>query len=151
MGKTYLFDHPMIRHSCCPGWVKVCLGYCNISWWYMRSEVECQACYHFSDGYSETRPTQNWYQNICKWIDAWLESWNKGLFDELVWDSYVVSKGYLGRACSNQRAKQYHCTFSILVLHGILRKSVRFIYKLDSGGGGLLPDYMTSDKTGVTY
>ena len=67
-------------------------------------------------------------------IDAQLDLWNIGEFDEIVCDSYDLATGYLGRDHVDQNIKQSNCTLSKLVLHGKLYKAIRLICKWDWGG-----------------
>ena len=72
-------------------------------------------------------------KNICVKIDAWLELWNKGAFDELVWDSYAASTGYLGPYHRNQSDYQCQRTVSTLVLHGMFSRSSDFFANRSQG------------------
>ena len=65
--------------------------------------------------------------NLCDCITSCLELWNKGAYDELVQDSYGTVEPFLGNKCGTQIQEQSHCTFSNPILHGKLRKVVRFI------------------------
>ena len=62
--------------------------------------------------------TRNWRQKIHAKIVAQRKSWNKGVFDELVCDSYATAKVYLGQGCGNKSDDKRHRTFSTLVLRG---------------------------------
>ena len=54
-----------------------------------------------------------------------LDCWNRGLFDELMKDTYNPAMGYLGKFRGAQTKKQY-ITFLNLILNGKLRKADRF-------------------------
>ena len=57
-------------------------------------------------------------KNICVQIDAPLNSWIRGEFDEILCDSYSVDTVYLGGGRGGQISDQHHRMFSDLVLQG---------------------------------
>ena len=65
-------------------------------------------------------------KSIHAWIYAQIDLWNSGCCDELVCNSYIEAKGYLGRSPSTQISEQRHRKLSKLVLCGKLREAVRF-------------------------
>ena len=73
-------------------------------------------------------------KKILAQIEAWLASWNSGEYDKLLFDSYTVATGYLGRDCGNQNAEQLHRKILNLFLGGKLRQAVRFICEQETGG-----------------
>ena len=82
-------------------------------------------------------------------IDAQLNSWNSGAFDEIVCDSYAVSTECLGSASGNKSADQNHCTLSNLFLLGKLCEAYIFVCELELRAV-LLTNKKASCKTGVT-
>ena len=71
---------------------------------------------------------------VCVLIESWLTSWNHGAFDKLVYYSYKMATGYLGKAHRNQNTEQHHFMFLIIVLRGKLCKTISFFANWNQGG-----------------
>ena len=65
-------------------------------------------------------------RNIRAKIEARLASWNRAAYKKLVFNSYAMATGYLGRSRETQNMEQRHRTFLKLFLRGKVHESVRF-------------------------
>ena len=82
-------------------------------------------------------------------IDAWLDSWNRGTFDEFLYDSYTVAMGYLGRDIGNQSSEHLQHKLLNLILCGKFCEEIRLFCEWESGRV-LLPNEIASNKTVIT-